>query len=93
MSFNESLLPNSNYPPMSQDEWDNAPFNEPMDDNFTRTVSISLSFDYTTTLPINADEERIKEQIEGEVRKIFNKFNKENELDDFGIDEVEVIQD
>ena len=30
MSYNESLSPNSNYPPMSQSEWDNAPFNEPV---------------------------------------------------------------
>ena len=28
MSYNESLRSNSNYPPMSQSEWDNAPFNE-----------------------------------------------------------------
>ena len=28
MSYNESLGRNSNYPPMSQSEWDNAPFNE-----------------------------------------------------------------
>ena len=28
MSYNESLLPNSNYPPMTQSQWDNAPFNE-----------------------------------------------------------------
>ena len=30
MSYNESLSPNSNYPPMSQSEWDNAPWNEPV---------------------------------------------------------------
>lgn len=29
MSYNESLLSNSNYPPMSQYEWDRAPWNEP----------------------------------------------------------------
>ena len=28
MSYNESLKSNSNYPKMSQSEWDNAPFNE-----------------------------------------------------------------
>jgi hypothetical protein len=30
MSYNESLSPNSNYPHMSQSEWDNAPWNEPV---------------------------------------------------------------
>lgn len=29
MGYNESLRANSNYPPMSQSEWDNAPWNEP----------------------------------------------------------------
>ena len=28
MSYNESLNGNSNYPPMSQSEWDNAPWNQ-----------------------------------------------------------------
>lgn len=28
MSYNESLNPNSNYPLMSQNQWDNAPFND-----------------------------------------------------------------
>ena len=28
MSYNESLNSNSNYPVMSQSEWDNAPFNQ-----------------------------------------------------------------
>jgi hypothetical protein len=28
MSFNTSTLANSNYPLMSQTEWDNAPFNQ-----------------------------------------------------------------
>lgn len=28
MSYNESLNSNSNYPPMSQSDWDNAPWNE-----------------------------------------------------------------
>ena len=28
MSYNESLRANSNYPPMSQSDWDRAPWNE-----------------------------------------------------------------
>lgn len=32
MSYNESRRSNSNYPPMSQAEWDNAPFNQPEND-------------------------------------------------------------
>jgi hypothetical protein len=30
MSYNESLNPNSNYPAMTQSQWDAAPFNEPI---------------------------------------------------------------
>lgn len=30
MSYNESLSPNSNYPAMTQSQWDAAPWNEPV---------------------------------------------------------------
>jgi len=30
MSYNESLSPNSNYPAMTQSQWDAAPWNEPI---------------------------------------------------------------
>lgn len=44
MSYNESLSPNSNYPLMSQSEWDNAPFNEPIipEQNFEVDVEYVL---------------------------------------------------
>lgn len=45
MSYNESLNPNSNYPHMSQSEWDNAPWNqqEMPERDFTANVSVTLS--------------------------------------------------
>lgn len=45
MSYNESLRSDSNYPPMSQSEWDNAPWNEvePPEKEIEVTVSITLS--------------------------------------------------
>lgn len=45
MSYNESLRVNSNYPPMSQSDWDNAPWNEEIlpDKEIEVTVSITLS--------------------------------------------------
>ncbi len=45
MSYNESLKSNSNYPPMSQAEWDNAPWNQedPEEKEIEVTVSITLS--------------------------------------------------
>lgn len=45
MSFNESLKSNSNYPLMSQSEWDNAPFNQSdtEEEDFNLVVSYTLS--------------------------------------------------
>lgn len=51
MSYNESLSPNSNYPPMSQSEWDNAPFNEPIipERDFDIDVEFVMSKSVTVT--------------------------------------------
>lgn len=51
MSYNESLNGNSNYPPMSQSEWDNAPWNQsdPEEKEFKVTVSQTLSKSTTVT--------------------------------------------
>ena len=51
MSYNESLNGNSNYPPMSQSEWDNAPWNQndPEEKEFKVTISQTLSKSTTVT--------------------------------------------
>lgn len=51
MSYNESLNNNSNYPLMSQSEWDNAPWNQsdPEEKEFEVTVSQTLSKSTTVT--------------------------------------------
>lgn len=54
MSFNESLLPNSNYPPMSQHEWDNAPWNQV--DPPTKTIDVTVSVTLSKTMQINVDD-------------------------------------
>lgn len=45
MSYNESLRANSNYPLMSQSDWDNAPFTQPSEqiEEIEATVSLTLS--------------------------------------------------
>ena len=45
MSYNESLRPNSNYPPMSQSDWNRAPWNEPIvpEEDFNVLCSQTLS--------------------------------------------------
>ena len=49
MSYNESLKSNSNYPPMTQSQWDNAPWNEVEvpEKDFDVTISQTLSKDTT----------------------------------------------
>ena len=51
MSYNESLSPNSNYPAMSQSQWDSAPFNEvdTPDKDFGVTCVQTLSKTVTVT--------------------------------------------
>ena len=62
MSYNESLSPNSNYPAMSQSQWDSAPFNEPdvpekeFDVTISQTLSKSTSI-YTQDYQPEYDEE------------------------------------
>ena len=53
MSYNESLRANSNYPPMSQSEWDRAPFNQPDPDEMDFDVTCSQSLSKTVTVVTN----------------------------------------
>lgn len=63
MSYNESLSTNSNYPPMSQSEWNNAPWNqsEPKSQKIKVTISVTLS--KTVDIRVN---DYIVEEIEDE---------------------------
>lgn len=47
MSYNLSLRADSNYPLMSQSEWDSAPFNEvePEEKEYNNSYQMTLSFD------------------------------------------------
>ena len=53
MSYNESLSPNSNYPPMSQSEWDNAPFNEPIIPERDFDIDVEFVMSKTVTITTN----------------------------------------
>ena len=60
MSYNESLNSNSNYPPMSQSEWDSAPWNEvelpPKDVEVTVSITVSKTMKVPVTDYIIDDE-------------------------------------
>ena len=53
MSYNESLNSNSNYPLMSQSEWDSAPWNEvelpPKDVEVTVSITVSRTMKVPVT--------------------------------------------
>ena len=60
MSYNESLRANSNYPPMSQSDWDRAPWNEvelpPKDVEVTVSITLSKTMKVPVTDYIIDDE-------------------------------------
>lgn len=53
MSYNESLNSNSNYPPMSQSEWDRAPWNQREQEEREFKVCISQTLSKSTTICTN----------------------------------------
>ena len=57
MSYNESLNGNSNYPPMSQSEWDNAPWNQV--DNPEREIDVTVSVTLSKTVKIKVSDYEI----------------------------------
>ena len=52
MSYNESLRANSNYPPMSQSDWDRAPWNEVELPPKEVEVTVSVTISKTTKVPV-----------------------------------------
>ena len=57
MSYNESLNGNSNYPPMSQSEWDNAPWNQV--DNPEREIEVTVSVTLSKIVSIKVSDYKI----------------------------------
>ena len=57
MSYNESLNSNSNYPPMSQSEWDNAPWNQI--DNPKKEIEVTVSVTLSKTVKIKVSDYEI----------------------------------
>ena len=52
MSYNESLNSNSNYPPMSQSEWDSAPWSEKEYPPKDVEVTVSITVSRTMKVPV-----------------------------------------
>ena len=61
MSYNESLKSNSNYPPMTQSQWDEAPFNEV--DPPKKEVTVCFSQSLSKSVNILADYDDYNEDF------------------------------
>lgn len=61
MSYNESLKSNSNYPPMTQSQWDEAPFNEV--DPPKKEVTVCCSQSLSKSVNILADYDDYNEDF------------------------------
>ena len=62
MSYNESLNSNSNYPPMTQSQWDASPWCEPVVPEREFDVSISQTLSRDTTISTNAYQPKFDEE-------------------------------
>lgn len=73
MSYNESLNGNSNYPIMSQSEWDNAPWNEDIKE--PQEVEVTVSITLSKTVKVKVDDYRValeERDEEGELYQVYD---------------------
>ena len=78
-------MTNNDNLPLGAKEDPLAPFNEPLNVDYTRYCSLTISFDYSINAPSNLEEDKIKELfIEEIISKGFN-IPKDYCIDDFEI--------
>ena len=94
MSYNTSNNSNSNYPLMSQSDWDDAPFNQPSEqiEEIEATVSLTLSKSVKIKIDVGKRErgyysnydlqEAAREQLD------FSDIN----INEWNIDDFEVVE-
>ena len=93
MSYNESLNSNSNYPIMSQHEWDNSPWNEEEQPYKEVEVTVSITVSKTMKIPVNdyvMYEDGGIDFTDCNLKKAVEE-NVEFPLKDWNLDEFEVI--
>lgn len=76
MSYNESLNSNSNYPLMSQSEWDNAPWNQV--DNPEREIEVTVSVTLSKTVKIKVSDYEITDSGKDEDGEHFEDIDYSN---------------
>ena len=76
MSYNESLNGNSNYPLMSQSEWDSAPWNQV--DNPEREIEATVSVTLSKTVKIKVSDYEITDSGKDEDGEYFEDIDYSN---------------
>lgn len=96
MSYNESLNSNSNYPPMSQSEWDSAPWNEvelpPKDVEVTVSITVSRTMKVPVT-DYTIDEEGEIDFSNCDLNKAVEDSGHLLNFKNWNVDDFEVILD
>ena len=76
MSYNESLNSNSNYPPMSQSELDNAPWNQV--DSPEKEIEVTVSVTLSKTVRISVSDYEITDSGKDEDGEYFENIDYSN---------------
>lgn len=90
MSYNESVRANSNYPLMSQSDWDNAPWNDEIDGTETIEVTVLVSLEKTLKLqvPKGYDHDDIEEAYQDAESAFIAKVFQNN----YELENIEIIE-
>ena len=96
MSYNESLRANSNYPPMSQSDWDRAPWNEVELPPKEVEVTVSVTISKTMKVPVGdyiIDEEGNIDFSECDLKKAVEENVRLPNTKGWDLDNFEVVME
>ena len=88
MSYNESLRSDSNYPPMSQSEWDRAPWNEEQETEVEVTALVSIEKTLTLKVPQDYSQDDLETAFENAEKDFIDLIYKNN----YELENIEVIE-
>ena len=96
MSYNESLRADSNYPPMSQSDWDRAPWNEVELPPKEVEVTVSVTISKTMKVPVGdyiIDEEGNIDFSECDLKKAVEENVRLPNTKGWDLDNFEVVME
>ena len=90
MSYNESLRSDSNYPPMSQSAWDNAPWNDDEEEMEEIEVTVFVSLEKTLKLQVPKGYER--DDVEKAYQDTESAFIDKVFQNNYELENIEIIE-